>query len=337
MSFMGFMDTSRTFEWLTSVAHRVLPSRTGPGRILSAMDRLERWPGADGLIDAVRQGVRAVPLGRGRDALHGRWLGHPAHPLMVQVPIGTWMSAAVLDLLPGQRRAARALVGVGLVAALPTAVAGWTDWAELRRPQMRVGLVHATANISAIALYAGSFAARSRGRHGRGRALGFAGLSLIGVGGALGGHMAYRQASGANHAEQVPYFVKPGWHSLGDVADVPVGQPVRRHMDEVPVVVVREAGGTGGVGGAVYVLADQCSHMAGPLSEGEITDGCIRCPWHGSTFRLSDGWNVSGPATAPQPAFDTRIVDGRVEARLRHLEEAGTGDGHRTNHDIAAS
>lgn len=36
-----------------------------------------------------------------------------------------------------------------------------------------------------------------------------------------------------------------------------------------------------------------------------------------SLFRLSDGWNVEGPATAPQPAFETRVVDGRVEARLR--------------------
>jgi nitrite reductase/ring-hydroxylating ferredoxin subunit len=56
--------------------------------------------------------------------------------------------------------------------------------------------------------------------------------------------------------------------------------------------------------------------MAGPLSQGEVVDGCVRCPWHGSTFRLADGWNVRGPATSPQPAFETRLVDGRVEARL---------------------
>ncbi len=163
-------------------------------------------------------------------------------------------------------------MGVGLTAALPAAVAGWADWAELRRPQMRVGLVHAMANISAVALYAGSFAARSRGRHGRGKALGFAGLSLISVGGALGGHMAYRQAAGANHAEQVPHLVKPGWHSLGEVTDVPVGRPVRRHMDEVPVMVVREAGG------AVHVLADQCSHMAGPCRRGRSSTDASGAP-----------------------------------------------------------
>ncbi|MFE2629684.1 (2Fe-2S)-binding protein, partial [Streptomyces sp. NPDC059374] len=76
----------------------------GRNRVLSLLDRLEREPAADKVIDALRSGVRALPLGRGRDVLHGRWLGHPLHPLMVQVPIGSWMSAAVLDLRPGRSR-----------------------------------------------------------------------------------------------------------------------------------------------------------------------------------------------------------------------------------------
>nr|WP_307710588.1 Rieske (2Fe-2S) protein [Streptomyces sp. V1I6] len=248
------------------------------------MDRLERHPRNDRVIDRVQRAVHGLPLGRGRDLLHGRWLGHPVHPLLVQVPIGSWFSAAVLDLLPGQRRGARALIGVGLAAVPPAAAAGWVDWADLQRQQMRVGLVHAAANITAVALYAGSFTAR---------------------------------------AEAVPHLVKSEWQEIGAVADFPVGRAVRRHVDDVPVLVVRESGNT------VHVLADACSHMGGPLSEGTISDGCVRCPWHGSVFRLADGWNVRGPATAPQPAFDTRITDGRIEARLRRLEsDAGP---HRTD------
>ncbi|GGM09680.1 hypothetical protein GCM10010129_62030 [Streptomyces fumigatiscleroticus] len=282
--------------------------------MLSALDRLEEWPGADRLIEAVKQAVRSVPLGAARDVLHGRPLGHPVHPLLVQVPIGTWLSAAALDLLPGNRRAARVLIGIGLASAVPATAAGWTDWAELHPEQQRVGLVHAVANVAAVSCFAGSLLARLRGREGAGKALGLAGLTAAGAGGALGGHMAYRQASGANHAEDVPHLVSPGWHTIGDVAEFPVGQAVRRHVDDVPVMVVRETENT------VHVLADLCSHMSGPLSEGEIGDGCVTCPWHGSVFRLTDGWNVKGPATAPQPSFDTRTVDGRVQARLRHLE-----------------
>ncbi|MFB8381151.1 Rieske 2Fe-2S domain-containing protein [Streptomyces rubiginosohelvolus] len=275
------------------------------------MDRLEHATALDGLAGRLRSLVRAVPLGGRRDVLHGRWLGHPVHPLMVQVPIGTWFSAALLDILPGQRRSADALIGVGIAAALPAAVAGWTDWAELERRQMRVGLVHAAANATGVGLYVASLVARARKRSVLGKTLGFAGLTAVGLGGAIGGHLAYRLASGANHAESVPDLIGPGWHTVTQLSGLPVAQPVRRHIDDIAVLVVREAGDR------VHVLADTCSHMGGPLSDGTLEDDCVRCPWHGSLFRLNDGWNVQGPATAPQPAFDVRITDGQVEARLR--------------------
>ncbi|MET8582388.1 Rieske 2Fe-2S domain-containing protein [Streptomyces collinus] len=284
--------------------------RTGQNRILWLLDRLEREPRADALIDTLSSGVKALPLGRGRDLLHGRWLGHPVHPLMVQVPIGAWFSAALLDLCPGRSREAGLLIGVGLAATAPAAVTGAVDWAELHRQQQRVGLAHSLANTVAAGLYVGSLACRLKGHTARGRALGFLGLTAVGIGGMLGGHLAYRQASGANHAEEVPHVVSPGWHRVGAVAEFAEGRPERRSVDDVPVLVVRASDG------AVHALAERCSHLAGPLSEGVVADGCVECPWHGSVFRLSDGWNVRGPATAPQPAFDTRIVDGQVEVRL---------------------
>lgn len=277
------------------------------------MERLEQSSRADPLIGVIRRAVRAVPLGPARDVLHGRPVGHPAHPLLVQVPLGAWLSAAVLDLLPGQQRAAQVLVGTGLAAAAPAAAAGWADWAELPPEQARTGLVHALTNTAGVALYAGSFVARTRGRTRRGRVLGMAALTAVGAGGALGGHLAFRQAAGANHAEHVAHLVGDGWRPLGPVSDFPVGRAVRAAVDGVDVVAVRESGGS------VHVLADRCAHMAGPLSEGKVGDGCVRCPWHGSLFRLTDGWNVEGPATAPQPAFETRIADGHVVARLRRF------------------
>ncbi|MFE9623579.1 Rieske 2Fe-2S domain-containing protein [Streptomyces sp. NPDC006527] len=293
--------------------------RLQQNRVLWLLDRLERMPQADPVIDRLQTGVRSLPLGPVRDVLHGRWLGHPAHPLMVQVPIGSWLSAAVLDTRPGRSREAGLLVGVGLAAAAPSALAGAVDWAELHREQARVGLVHAAANWAAVGLYATSLACRLKGRTAAGRVYGFLGLTAVGLGGMLGGHLAYRQASGANHAEEVPHVVREGWHRIGAVAEFPVGRLVRRLVDDVPVLVYRASGGT------IHALAERCSHLAGPLSEGTVTDGCVQCPWHGSVFRLSDGWNVRGPATAPQPAFDTRIIDGHVEVRLRRDARADGG------------
>ncbi|SEG95781.1 Ferredoxin subunit of nitrite reductase or a ring-hydroxylating dioxygenase [Actinacidiphila yanglinensis] len=275
------------------------------------MDRIERAEMLDGVAEALRRAVRAVPLGKGRDLLHGRWLGHPVHPVLVQVPVGAWISAEVLDWTPGGGRAAGLLIAVGLGGALPAAAAGLVDWAELEPEQARVGLLHAALNVGALTCYAVSLTARLTGHPLRGRAYALAGLCTVCAAAAAGGHLAYRQASGANHADAVPRLVPPGWHSVGPVNAFPQGQPVRRMVGQVPVAVVRTADGS------CHALADLCSHDGGPLSEGNVVDDCLHCPWHGSAFRLADGWNTTGPATAPQPAFDTRTADGELHVRLR--------------------
>ncbi|MEU7641945.1 Rieske (2Fe-2S) protein [Streptomyces sp. NPDC039016] len=280
-------------------------------RLLRALDRVERMESLDVAIRPVRRVVRVVPLGRFRDVLHGLPIGHPLHPVLVQVPMGAWLSTAVLDVVPGTRRGARVLVGVGVIAAIPAAWAGWVDWAEQHEEQMRTGLVHAVSVVAAAGCYAGSWVQRGRGHTARGKALSWAGLGVAAVGGLLGGHLAYRQAAGPNKAEPVPHLLEDHWYSIGRVQDFPVGEPVRRELGEVPVVVVRQ------VGDRVHVLADRCSHLSGPLSDGEVSDGCVVCPWHGSTFRLSDGSNVRGPATAPQPSFRVDVQsDGTVRVRL---------------------
>ena len=173
---------------------------------------------------------------------------------------------------------------------------------------MRTGLVHAAANVAALSLYAASLAAPRR----RAAALRLAGLAAAGAGGFLGGHIAYRQSAGANQAEPVPHLVEPGWHdllSLAEFGDLDDHKPVKRMLGDVPVVVVRDGDG-------VHVLAERCSHLSGPLSDGEYHDGCLTCPWHGSVFRIADGSVARGPATAPQPAFEVREIGGAIQICL---------------------
>ncbi|MFJ2630234.1 Rieske 2Fe-2S domain-containing protein [Streptomyces sp. NPDC087532] len=281
---------------------------------LRSLDALGRLKKLDVVISPVRRLVRGVPLGRYRDVLHGLPIGHPLHPALVQVPMGAWFSAAVLDVVPGTRRSARILVGVGLLGAAPAALAGWVDWAEQHQDQMRTGLVHATSIAAAIGLYAGSWVHRGRGHAALGKALGFAGLCMAGTGGMLGGHLAYRQAAGANKTAAVPHLLEEGWHPVGRVEDFPVGEAVRRELGEVPLLVFRQPDGR------IHVLAERCSHLSGPLSDGKTADGCVECPWHGSVFRLSDGANVRGPATAPQPSFQVSVDrDGTVHVQLPGL------------------
>ena len=68
--------------------------------------------------EAVAKVVRdTVQAGAAKDALSGVWLGHALHPLLTDLPIGTYTSAVLLDWLGGKagRTAADRLIGLGLL------------------------------------------------------------------------------------------------------------------------------------------------------------------------------------------------------------------------------
>jgi nitrite reductase/ring-hydroxylating ferredoxin subunit/uncharacterized membrane protein len=288
------------------------------------------------IVDRTASARALDPLARGlttlakrvpapvRDALHGVWLGHPVHPMLAQLPVGAWTSSAILDVLAlavpagerraGVERAAEALLAVGLAAAPVTAAAGTADWSALHPEQQRVGLFHASANVTAVAMLVASLLQRRRGRQAAGRLLGMAGVSVAALGAGLGGHLSYRWAAGANHAEDVPHVTPEEWTELGRLDEFGQRELAVRAVGGTSVLVVRR-------GSTVTVLADKCSHLSGPLHRGSITevggDDCVVCPWHGSTFSLDDGSVRHGPATAPQPVFDVQVTDGVVLARVR--------------------
>jgi len=168
---------------------------TSPLNDLAA--RLEAAEALDGPAEAIGRTVRgAIPEGAVKDALSGMWLGHALHPLVTDVPIGTWTSSILLDWIGGRdaRTAADRLLLTGILAAGATVATGWSDWAdaEARDPRVRrSGLVHAAANATATALMVGSYAARKRGARGRGKLLSLAGSAALGCGGWLGGHLSY--------------------------------------------------------------------------------------------------------------------------------------------------
>ena len=114
---------------------------------------------------------------RERSAEGTKWLGHPLHPMLTDLPIGFWTSAWVLDII-GPRRyrdAAGCWWASGVLSAIPAAATGAADWSDTTGRTTRVGLVHAAANGSAVALYLGSWLARRRGHTARGVALGHGG------------------------------------------------------------------------------------------------------------------------------------------------------------------
>lgn len=282
-----------------------------PGAVLTGLtDALER---AEALDDIAARAQRAVqPLlssGPVKDVLSGTWLGHPVHPLLIVLPIGTWVSATLLDLVGGRagRVAADRLVAAGVLSTLPTAATGLSDWLDTQDAERRVGLVHAVGNTVALGLQLASLRARRRGRRATGVTLSLAANALVAVTGYLGGHLSYNQGVGV---DTTAFRTGPGeWTAVAEAADLLPGRPIAVPAGAATILLVRTEAGE------VRALDDRCTHRGGPLHEGTVDGDCVQCPWHGSVFRLDDGSVQAGPASVPQPAYETRVVDGRVEVR----------------------
>ncbi len=236
---------------------------------------------------------------------------HSLHPLLTDVPIGAWTSATLLDLVGGSasRPAARKLIGIGLATAAPTALTGLTDWADSEPVDdqvRRMGIVHAVSNVTATAVYGASLASRRRGAHTTGALLGLAGAGAIGAGGFLGGDLAYARGVGVNETlfdrepeDRVPVL------DAGMLVD---DRPTQAMAGERELLIVKRDA-------TIHALADRCAHRGGMLHEGRLEGDCIACPLHGTRFRLEDGSVVRGPSVYPQPVYEARVNDGRVEVR----------------------
>jgi nitrite reductase/ring-hydroxylating ferredoxin subunit/uncharacterized membrane protein len=269
------------------------------------VDRVERLEWLDKPSDAVAPLLRkALPEGVVEDTLSGTPIAHPVHPMLVTVPLGAWSAATLLDFTGADAKATKRLVGIGILTALPASATGANDWLTTSGAERRLGAVHAVVNYGTLGLQLASWRARGRGKRLSGTLLSAMGLGLSVVGGWLGGHLVYAMGVGPDTTayQQLP----TEWTDALPVSEVSDGLAYCE-IDGVPFVLYRSDG-------EIVALADRCTHRGGPLHEGTLANGCVTCPWHGSTFG-PDGSVRSGPATRPQPELQVRVVDGRVQVR----------------------
>jgi nitrite reductase/ring-hydroxylating ferredoxin subunit/uncharacterized membrane protein len=276
-------------EWLEPIAERVQTA------VAAAL-------GSDGPI-----GPKVANI------LHGTWLGHPFHVVLTDIPIGCWTAAAVLDLLEettGKRaagQAADAMVATGLAGAAGAAITGLADWSRIGGGEARrIGLAHGILNATATACYVTSICLRRSHSRRAGRRLAFLGLLISGVAAYLGGHLVYKKKIGVDHT--AGYSPPEDFVSVLPEADLPENRLRRVDANGMPVLLVRR-------GERIYAIAETCSHLGGPLSEGKLEDTAVRCPWHGSCFSLVDGRVLEGPSAHAQPVLEVRVRDGRIEVR----------------------
>ncbi|HEU5001714.1 MAG TPA: Rieske 2Fe-2S domain-containing protein [Actinomycetota bacterium] len=248
-----------------------------------------------------------LPPGSMKDLVSGTWMGHPAHPMLTDIPIGAWTSALFLDFMG--KDGADTLIGLGILAALPTAVTGLSELADFGTdPDFAVGAAHALANMAALGLFSTSWLARKAGSRSLGFMLSLAATGLMTGAGFLGGHLSFRRGIGVNHTAYE--WGVDDWTPVLADADLPLASPTLVNAGGTDVMLLRRVDG-------ICALSDRCTHAGGPLHEGSLDGDRIICPWHASAFHVQDGSVARGPATAPQPAYDTRVREGQIEVRSR--------------------
>jgi nitrite reductase/ring-hydroxylating ferredoxin subunit len=133
------------------------------------------------------------------------------------------------------------------------------------------------------------------------------GLVFVVVGGYLGGELVF------NLGSQVDRHAWRGggtkWQAL-DIESVPEDKPTKAKAGAQTLLVVRR-------GEKIFALHDTCSHQGCSLSEGKLVDDGkrIECKCHGSRFELADGSVNRGPAVFPQPHYDVRRAEGKIEVK----------------------
>jgi nitrite reductase/ring-hydroxylating ferredoxin subunit/uncharacterized membrane protein len=278
----------------------------------------EAIPFLDKAADVVQPKVQElVEKGgeRARFVLDGVWFEAPLHPVLTDVPVGSWTAAIVfdgLDLVSGKkamRNAADASLAVGVAGGFLAAIVGLSDWRYLKGGSRRMGMAHAMLNTAGLTLNTTSLLLRARGRRNAGRMAFLAGYSLNGMGAHLGGELSYKYGLRVNRNT----FEATGPHDYApvlDEAELSSGEMRRVEIDGAGVLLSRSE-----KDGRVCAIAATCNHMGGPLEQGDREGDTVVCPWHKSRFDLCNGKALNGPAVFPQSGYETRVREGKIEVK----------------------
>jgi nitrite reductase/ring-hydroxylating ferredoxin subunit/uncharacterized membrane protein len=280
-------------------------------RVVDALPFLDRV--AEGVQPKVQEAVEAggTPA---RNVLDGVWFEAPLHPALTDVPIGSWTAAIVFDGLDAasdsraMRDAADASLALGVVGALGAAVTGLSDWRYLSGGSRRMGIAHGLLNTIGLVLSITSLVLRATGRRNAGRLTFLAGYSVAGMAAHLGGELSYHYGLRVNRNA----FQSTGPDEFTPVLDEEELAQDGMHRVEangVDILLSRSSSGN------ICAISAICNHFGGPLEQGDREGDTVVCPWHKSRFDLCSSEAIDGPATFPQPRYETRVRDGKIQVK----------------------
>jgi nitrite reductase/ring-hydroxylating ferredoxin subunit/uncharacterized membrane protein len=280
-------------------------------RIVEALPFLDRV--AEGVQPKVQEAVEAGGT-TARNVLDGVWFEVPLHPVLTDVPVGSWTAALVFDGVDAAtgskavRNAADASLVMGILGAFGAAITGLSDWRYLSGGSRRMGVAHGLLNTVGLALSIVSLILRATGRRNAGRMAFLAGYSVSGMAAHLGGELSYHYGlrvdrnafEGTGPDEFTPVL---------DEAELPDSGLRRSEVEGVGVLLSRSSRGE------VCAISATCNHFGGPLEQGDREDDTVVCPLHNSRFDLCSGQVIDGPAVFPQSRYETRVREGKIEVK----------------------
>jgi nitrite reductase/ring-hydroxylating ferredoxin subunit len=70
------------------------------------------------------------------------------------------------------------------------------------------------------------------------------------------------------------------------------------------------------VAGTFHAIDNNCTHVGGPLCEGELSGTEVICPWHGAAFDVTTGQVLGPPAGAPVNRYNVRVEGSDIEVEV---------------------
>jgi nitrite reductase/ring-hydroxylating ferredoxin subunit/uncharacterized membrane protein len=280
-------------------------------RIVEALPFLDRV--AEGVQPKVQEAVEAGGT-TARNVLDGVWFEVPLHPVLTDVPVGSWTAALVFDGVDAAtgskavRNAADASLVMGILGAFGAAITGLSDWRYLSGGSRRMGVAHGLLNTVGLALSIVSLILRATGRRNAGRMAFLAGYSVSGMAAHLGGELSYHYGLRVDRN----VFERTGpdeFTPVLDEAELPDSGLSRVEVEGVGVLLSRSSSGE------VCAISATCNHFGGPLEQGNREDDTVVCPLHNSRFDLCSGQVIDGPAVFPQSRYETRVREGKIEVK----------------------
>jgi nitrite reductase/ring-hydroxylating ferredoxin subunit/uncharacterized membrane protein len=280
-------------------------------RIVEALPFLDRV--AEGVQPKVQEAVEAGGT-TARNVLDGVWFEVPLHPVLTDVPVGSWTAALVFDGVDAAtgskavRNAADASLVMGILSAFGAAITGLSDWRYLSGGSRRMGVAHGLLNTVGLALSIVSLILRATGRRNAGRMAFLAGYSVSGMAAHLGGELSYHYGLRVDRN----VFERTGpdeFTPVLDEAELPDSGLSRVEVEGVGVLLSRSSSGE------VCAISATCNHFGGPLEQGDREDDTVVCPLHNSRFDLCSGQVIDGPAVFPQSRYETRVREGKIEVK----------------------